>query len=76
MPVLDFIYITIVLYMSMFCITYVQVVIAHVNIRHGPYVNITYEKLILFYYNFYFLMENEHVIYHMKPISKLNLLYF
>ena len=41
---LDFIYIIIVLYMSMFGITYVIVATTHVNIGHGPYVNITYEK--------------------------------
>ena len=41
---LDFIYIIIVLYMSMFGITYVIVATAHVNIGHEPYVNITYEK--------------------------------
>ena len=44
MSMLDFIYIIIALYMSMFGITYVIVAIAHVNIGHGPYVNITYEK--------------------------------
>ena len=41
---LDFIYIIVALYMSMFGITYVIFVTTHVNIGHGPYVNITYEK--------------------------------
>ena len=41
---LDFIYIIIALYMSTFGITYVIVAIAHVNIGHESYVNITYEK--------------------------------
>ena len=46
---LDFIYVIITLHMSMFGITYVIVAIAHVNIEHEPYVNITYENFILFY---------------------------
>ena len=44
MSMLDFIYVIIALYMSMFGITYVIVAIAHVNIGHEPYVNITYEN--------------------------------
>ena len=46
---LDFIQIIIALYMSMFGITFAIVAIAHVNIEHEPYVNITYENFILFY---------------------------
>ena len=45
MSKLDFIYIIIVLYMSMFDIAYVIVATTHVNIGHEPYVNITYEKI-------------------------------
>ena len=45
MSMLDFIYVIIALYMSMFGITYVIFVTTHVNIGHGPYVNITYEKI-------------------------------
>ena len=41
---LDFIQIIIALYMSMFGITFAIVAIAHVNIEHEPYVNITYEN--------------------------------
>ena len=44
MSKLDFIYIIIALYMSMFDIAYVIVATTHVNIGHEPYVNITYEK--------------------------------